>query len=126
MKWYYYLHTNGDLIGKSPFVVESDSEYFNSPFVQKVWKLETDDRGDSWSFILEACALGANVDRVKELSEKWGLDKKDSFEMLRFNPQPTELKKKGMDIFIKSILKMDVDKYWDEVRDLGDASKSLE
>ena len=37
MKWYYYLHTNGDVIGKNPFVVEADSQYFNSPFVVKFW-----------------------------------------------------------------------------------------
>ena len=34
--WYFYLHTNGDVIGKNPACVESDPEYFNSPFVKAV------------------------------------------------------------------------------------------
>ncbi len=38
--WYYYLHVNGQLIGKNPIVVESDPEYFNSKFVVKYWKID--------------------------------------------------------------------------------------
>lgn len=40
--WYYYLHVNGQLIGKNPIVVESDPEYFNSKFVRKHWKIDMD------------------------------------------------------------------------------------
>ena len=36
---YFYLHTNGQLIEKNAFVVESEGaqSYFNSPFVVKYW-----------------------------------------------------------------------------------------
>ena len=40
---YYYLHTNGALIKKNAFVVESAgvNSYFNSPFVIKHWVATT-------------------------------------------------------------------------------------
>ena len=36
---YYYLHTNGELIGKNPFVVDKAGAdvYFDSPFVANYW-----------------------------------------------------------------------------------------
>jgi len=66
--WYYYLHTNGDLIGKNPIVVESDSEYFNSPFVKHVWRLDLTDRMSLISFLIEAKQLGASSDRLKDIA----------------------------------------------------------
>lgn len=43
-KKYYYLHTNGELIEKNAYVVESMGvqDYFNSPFVVKYWIATTD------------------------------------------------------------------------------------
>lgn len=118
MKWYYYLHTNGDLIGKNPFVVDSDVGYFDSDFVKRTWKIETGDRESCWTLLLEALALGACIDRVKELADKWNCDKADSIEMLK-RMKSNELKREGMTIFIKEILDMDVDEYWNEIRALG-------
>jgi len=40
---YYYKHTNGKIIWKPRIVVDSDSEYFNSPFVVKVWDVKTEE-----------------------------------------------------------------------------------
>jgi len=37
---YYYLHINSQIIWKPRIVVESDLDYFNSPFVVKHWKVE--------------------------------------------------------------------------------------
>lgn len=122
MKWYYYLHTNGDLIGKNPFVVDSDPSYFDSDFVKRTWKIETEDRCSCWTLLLEALALGACIDRVKELAEKWNCDKADSIEMLK-RMKSNELMKEGMTIFIKEILDMDVDEYWNEIRALGVSEK---
>jgi len=122
MKWYYYLHTNGDLIGKNPVVVDSDSSYFDSDFVKKVWKIETDERPTLWTMMLEALALGVRVSRVKELAEKNKCDKADSIEML-VRIKPNKLMRKGMPIFIKEILGMDVEEYWKEVWALGDKKK---
>ena len=122
MEWYYYLHTNGDLIGKNPVVVDSDASYFDSDFVKKVWKIDTDERDTLWTLILEALALGARVSRVKELVEKNKCDKADSIEMLK-RMKPNELMKKGMITFIKEILDMDVKEYWNELRALGEKEK---
>ena len=121
-EWYYYLHQNGSLIGKNPIVVDSDPSYFDSPFVEYVWKINTEDRLDGWKLLLEALALGARVDRIREIAAKWGADYKDSLEMLR-RSKPTDLMKKGMDIFIKEILKMDVEEYWKEIKHLAEKEK---
>jgi len=80
--WYYYLHTNGDIIGKSPYVVESDPDYFRSDFVRTYWKINLDDRSHAWTLCIEALDLGANEDRIKELIDKWGLTIDDSTEYL--------------------------------------------
>lgn len=122
MKWYYYLHTNGDLIGKNPVVVDSDASYFDSQFVKKVWKIDTENRDTLWTLMLEALALGARINRIKEIAEKQGCDKADSIEMLK-RMKPDGLMREGMTKFIKEILGLDVEKYWEECRALGDKEK---
>jgi hypothetical protein len=116
---YYYLHTNGDLIGKPPIVVDSDPSYFDSPFVKKVWEIDTEERMTCWTLILEALASGARVGRVRELTKKWNCDKADSVEAI-LRIKPNDLMKKGIRIFIKEILGMDVEKYWKEIEAMGD------
>ena len=122
MKWYYYLHTNGDLIGKNPVVVDSDASYFDSDFVKKVWKIDTDKRETLWTMMLEALALGARIGRVKELAEKNNCDRADSIKML-VRLKPNNLMRKGMTIFIQKILNEDVGKYWKEIGVLGNKKK---
>jgi len=122
MEWYYYLHTNGDLIGKNPVVVDSDPSYFDSDFVKKVWKIDTEDREDGWRLLLEALALGTRISRVKELADKWKCDKADSIEMLT-RIKPNGLMRAGIIIFIKKILNMDVNDYWKEVEALAAKEK---
>lgn len=112
--WYYYLHTNGDLIGKNPVVVDSDPRYFDSPFVKEFWHINLSDRESMWRMILEALAKGAQVGRVKELAVKWKMDFADSMEFLaRFKPQMFH--REGMEIFIVTILGMKADEYWEKV-----------
>lgn len=123
MKWIYYLHQNGDLIGKNPIVAAGDASYFDSPFVKKVWWIDTDHRDTLWTLMLEALGLGARVYRVREIAEKQKCDKADSIEMLTWM-KPNELMRKGMSIFIKEILDMDVKKYWKELIALGIKEKS--
>lgn len=41
-KGYYYLHTNGSIIWKPSMVTRMDPEYFDSPFVVKVWEINSD------------------------------------------------------------------------------------
>lgn len=123
MNGYYYLHSESkDLIYKPEICVQSDPEYFNSPFVQKVWHIDISDRSNAWTIVLESLALGARVERVKELAEKWGCDYNDSFEMFARNPKPAQILKDGMNIFIEKILKIDAGDYWDMLRDKGNAT----
>lgn len=39
---YYYLHVNSNIIWKSKIVAEADESYFDSPYVVKYWKVETE------------------------------------------------------------------------------------
>ena len=114
MKWYYYLHTNGDLIGKNPIVVDSDSQYFESDFVKRVWTIDTEDRETLWVMMLEALSYGARVDRIRELATKSKCDKVDVIELVK-RVKPNKEMIKGMPIFIKEILNLDVDDFWKEV-----------
>ena len=76
---YYYLHSESkDLIYKSATVVDSDASYFDSPFVQKVWRFDSEDRFDAWRLCVEASVLGARKSRVDELVRKWGLTDADA------------------------------------------------
>ncbi len=109
--WFFYLHKNGDLIGKNPSVVMSDPKYFDSPFVKKVWHVDLSKREEAWKFLLEALALGARIERVRDLAQKWGCDLKDAFKMV-VRLQPHEQHRRGLEIFIEKILKMDQDKFW--------------
>ena len=122
MRWIYYLHQNGDLIGKNPIVVEGDSSYFDSPFVKKVWWIDTEKRDTLWTLILEALALGAKIDRIKEVAAINKCDRADSIEMLK-RMKPDGLMRKGMTIFIEKILNEDVKKYWGDLLALGDENK---
>ena len=117
--WYYYLHTNGDLIGKPSIVVDSDPSYFDSPFVKKVWKIDFTGRKDAWTMILEALALKCRIDRATELVKKWNLTYEDSLEML-VRVEVTDLMREGMDVFIKDILNMDIEEYWAKAKEIKD------
>ncbi len=39
---YYYLHVNSNIIWKPKIVVEMDESLFDSPYVVKYWKVETE------------------------------------------------------------------------------------
>jgi len=109
MDGYYYLHTNGDLIYKR-FCPETDS-----PFVKKIWPVDTTDRGNAWQIALEAIALGANHRRIREISKKWKLTFVDSYNLLRYI-KPTELMKNGLTIFIEKILNIKEEVYWNAIK----------
>ena len=72
---YYYLHSEThDLIFKRVDFPPDSS----SPFVKKVWPVDSSDRGNAWVIAIEALALGANKNRVNELAKKWGLTDADA------------------------------------------------
>lgn len=112
--WYYYLHTNGDLISKNPVVVDADPQYFDSPFVKRWWNVDLQNRGSMWAFILEALASGAKINRIKELAVHWNLTIEDSLEMIK-RVQPTNEQTAGLNIFIEKIFNMKLNDYWEMI-----------
>lgn len=110
-KYVYYLHENGNLIYKPIESVEPDS-----PFVKKIWNVEVTDRSTAWLIILESLALGANVDRVKELIKKWNCTMKDFVcNYMRYVDMPTDLEIKGLDVFLEQIHHVDSDEWFDDI-----------
>ena len=71
MKGFYYLHTNGDMIFKR-FRPEDDSS-----FVKRIWPFNSEERESAWIIAIEGLALGANLQRIKELQKMWGFTDED-------------------------------------------------
>jgi hypothetical protein len=89
-RWLYYLHENGDVIGKNPIVL-SDPEYFDSPFVRRVWDIDTTNRADFWNLVLDLEQLGARKERIRELIKKWNLDLTDAKEFTKRTGKQVEM-----------------------------------
>jgi len=94
---YYYLHTNGSLIFKR-FTPEDDS-----PFVKKVWRIDPADRETAYIVLLEALALGANKQRIKELAAKWGCTAED-LKIAKDRVSFTPLMQAGLKVFEREII----------------------
>ena len=124
MTGYYYLHTNGDLIYKPAIVVDSDPQYFDSPFVKKLWAFDASDRQDAWVIVLESLASGVNVSRAKELSIKWGLTIEDFYEFMMRNTEPNELLKKGIVLFAEKIMDMSEDDFFAKINTVNERVKN--
>ena len=78
MKHIYYLHENGDLIHKGKIDGSIAADIRESPFARGLWFLDTDNREDAWSILVEALAGGAKAKRIQELAELWGCNDNDS------------------------------------------------
>lgn len=104
---WYYLHTNGTLHWKR-FAPESDS-----PFVRKIWPVDKSDRACAWLILIEGLALGANVARIRELSEHWHCDVRDLLEFIRRYASPTKEQRKGIEVFLAKIIGQDPNRFWD-------------
>ena len=75
---YYYLHTNGDLIYKPEIVMQDDPNYFDSPFVKKVWPITLNERATAYTLLLDAEAMGARQERIHKLKAKWKITEEDT------------------------------------------------
>lgn len=105
---WYYLHTNGELIHKSTWPGED-----NSDFVRKIWPCDISNRAHAWTIILESLGLGANVERVRELADRWQCDGKDLTEYMRRITDPPKAERDGIRIFLKQIIGVDPDVWFD-------------
>ena len=122
MTGYYYLHTNGDLIYKPAIVVESEPGYFDSDFVKKFWCFNSADRKGPWTIALESLAMGARIERVKELAGKWGLTLEDFYEFM-MRSAPTEEVAAGIIIFAEKILGIPEEDFWDKMKAHNESKK---
>ena len=75
---YCYLHINGDLIYKPAIAVDDDPDYFDSSFVRKFWPITLLDRGDAYTLLLDAQAMGAKQDHIQKLKTKWNITEEDT------------------------------------------------
>ena len=72
---YYYLHVNKELIYKSnPGAITDIRE---SDFCHSAWGWDGQ-RSTAWQILVEALSLGANKNRIIELSKKWKCDGGDA------------------------------------------------
>jgi len=53
---YYYLHENGEVIWKPAGVTVNAPDYFDSPFVKKLWTIRTFE--DQMRFMLDLKEMG--------------------------------------------------------------------
>lgn len=77
LEGWYYLHQNNELIYKRE-LGDTAADLRESDLVKHIWPLDPTDRAGAWNICVEAMALGANPDRVKELAAKWGCDDADA------------------------------------------------
>lgn len=77
---YYYQHSNGKLIHKPAFTVDSlgASNYFEGDFVVKWWRLDMTDRSQAWKMLIDAMLSGAKEVAVLELAMKWNCTNEDA------------------------------------------------
>lgn len=71
----YYLHTNGELIYRPHGDV---ADMRDSDFVRTFWSINPSDRESAWTLLVEAAALGAKPERIKNLAEKWRCTDEDA------------------------------------------------
>lgn len=103
---YYYLHADGDLIFRSQ---RPDDD---SSFVRAVWTINTANREDAWTVILEALSGGASLSRVGELVRRWRCDLPDFLELLR-RITPTATLRDGANIFLDRFVNVDPHSFWE-------------
>jgi len=103
---WYYLHENGSLIHKNYMPEEEPGG-----LVKKVWRCNLEDRQSAWNILIEGLALGANIDRVKELASKWSCDGEDLPEYL-LRTEITKLRQIGVAAFISEVLGVHPDSWF--------------
>lgn len=73
-----------------------DPLYFDSPFVKKVWKIDTTNRADAWRLVLEAAEWGADEKELKRLYKEWTLNKVDALGLAKHTGVRVEQDENGI------------------------------
>lgn len=71
---FFYLHANGDLIYKSQ---AEERDFLESPFALAYWPVDTLNRANAWSILVEAGAMGATPEALQRLQAAWSCDDGD-------------------------------------------------
>ena len=76
MKQYYYLHTNGELIYKNAYSVDSLGafDYFDSDFVQKYWIIDTENIKSIKKMISEALKMNVNKSCILDIIKRFKIN----------------------------------------------------
>lgn len=76
MEYAIYLHQNNKLITKPKICYQSDPEYFDSPFVKRVWFIKPNvfKISDYIEMLQEAKRLGATSETIKEYLDTWAIN----------------------------------------------------
>jgi hypothetical protein len=80
---WYYLHTNGDVIYKRE-TGGTAADIRESDFARTLWPFNPNNRAGAWRICVEAQALGASPDRVKDLAALWKLTDEDALHYADF------------------------------------------
>ncbi len=75
---YYYLHKNGNLIYKNDIDDGVVADFRESDFVVMFWPIDLQNRSTLWRILIEALALGTDLNRIYELAEKWKCNNEDA------------------------------------------------
>jgi hypothetical protein len=75
---WFYLHINGDLIYKREDGGVYD-DLQSSDFVKACWPAVMSDRKCAWVILVEALALGAKPERIRELAILWKCNDEDAY-----------------------------------------------
>lgn len=75
---WYYLHTNGELIFKKELDNGMAADIRESDFARAMWPMDPENREGAWNIVVEGLAAGADIDRVKELAQRWHCDNEDA------------------------------------------------
>lgn len=76
IKGWYYLHTNHELIFKHD-TPGQEADIRESDFAVGLWAW-TGTKDNCWSILVEGLAAGADLQRIKFLSDLWECDDKDA------------------------------------------------
>jgi hypothetical protein len=81
---YYYLHENKKLIYKS----NTDNlleDLLESDFVKAIWPVDSSNRSNAWTVLIEASILGALEEDILRLKDKWHCTDQDAFHFAKYS-----------------------------------------
>lgn len=79
MIFYYYLHSNGQLMHLSQKSLDQKPDFLKLKFVQFHWEVDTNNRNSIMIMLLQAEALNVDKNRINALKKLYAITDKDLF-----------------------------------------------